>query len=115
PRPSHGARYCRAVAGFEPLSKLTPLTLPALLALPPADAIPQPLRDAMLQVDGDPFAQAPDPPAVLADTLASLAKLGADGDVTAAAVLRALPAVEAQLRPRLDKEHPQIVALLEGQ
>ncbi|MGO4550662.1 bifunctional (p)ppGpp synthetase/guanosine-3',5'-bis(diphosphate) 3'-pyrophosphohydrolase [Lysobacter sp. 2RAF19] len=97
------------------MSKLTPLTLPALLALPPADAIPQPLRDAMLQVDGDPFAQAPDPPAVLADTLASLAKLGADGDVTAAAVLRALPAVEAQLRPRLDKDHPQIVALLEGQ
>ncbi len=97
------------------MSKLTPLTLPALLALPPADAIPKALRDAMLQVDGDPFAQAPDPPAVLADTLASLARLGADGDVTAAAVLRALPSVEAQLRARLDKDHPQVVALLEGQ
>ena len=69
----------------------------------------------MLQVDGDPFAEAPDPPAVLADTLGSLARLGADGDVTAAAVLRALPSVEAKLRPRLDKDHPQIVALLEGQ
>ena len=61
------------------MSKLTPLTLPALLALPPADAIPQTLRDAMLQVDGDPFAEAPDPPAVLADTLGSLARLRGTG------------------------------------
>ncbi|MUV15704.1 RelA/SpoT family protein [Noviluteimonas gilva] len=97
------------------MSKLTPLTLPALLALPPADAIPQPLRDAMLQVDGDPFADAPDPPAVLVDTLGSLARLGADPDVTTAAILRALPSVEVKLRPRIAKDYPQIAALLEGQ
>jgi GTP pyrophosphokinase len=97
------------------LSKLTPLTLPALLAMPPADAIPQPLRDAMLQVEGDPFAGAPDSPAVLVDTLGSLARLGADGDVVAASVLHALPAVRAALQARIDRDHPQIGALLEGQ
>jgi GTP pyrophosphokinase len=97
------------------LSKLTPLTLPALLALPPADTIPPPLRDALLQVAGDPFVDAPDPPAVLADTLGSLARLGADGEVTAAAVLHALPSVRDALRPRIEKEYPQIAALLEGQ
>nr|WP_084073553.1 bifunctional (p)ppGpp synthetase/guanosine-3',5'-bis(diphosphate) 3'-pyrophosphohydrolase [Lysobacter dokdonensis] len=69
----------------------------------------------MLQVAGDPFVDAPDPPAVLADTLGSLARLGADGEVTAAAVLRALPRVDAALRPRIEKDYPQISALLEGQ
>ena len=102
-------------AGPTPLSKLTPLTLPALLALPPADAIPKALRDAMLQVEGDPFADAPDPPAVLGDTLGSLARLGADGEVAAAAVLRALPSVARALQPRIHKDYPQVEALLEGQ
>jgi GTP pyrophosphokinase len=92
-----------------------PIDLPALLALPPADAIAPALREAMLQVEGNPFADAPDPPAVLVDMLGSLAKLGADGDVTAAALLRSLPAVQAPLRARIDREFPQIAALLEGQ
>ena len=75
----------------------TALDLPALLALPPADAIAPALREAMLGVPGNAFEGAPDPPAVLVDMLGSLARLGADGDVTAAALLRSLPAVQAGL------------------
>jgi len=109
------------------LSKITPIkaapvqpvpvapTLQALFAQPPADAIPAALRDAMLAVEGDPFAGAPDPPAVLVDALGSLARLGADGEVTAAAILHALPAVQAPLRARIDREFPQVAALLDGQ
>jgi len=89
--------------------------LPALLAQPPADAIAPALRKAMLDVTGDPFAQAPDPPGVLADTLGSLAKLGADGEVAAAAVLHALPTLRDALRERIDREHPGVAVLLEGQ
>jgi len=97
-----------------------PATTPAfdlgsLFAQPPADAIAPALREAMLHVEGDPFRGAPDSPAVLVDTLASLARLGADGEVTAAAILHALPALQAALRARIDKEFPQIAALLEGQ
>ena len=91
------------------------IDLPALLALPPADAIAPALREAMLGVPGNAFAGAPDPPAVLVDMLGSLARLGADGDVTAAALLRSLPAVQAGLGARVEREFPQIAALLEGQ
>ena len=87
---------------------------PALLAHPPADALPAALRAAMLAV-ADPFAGAPDPVPVLVDTLASLARLGADPEVTAAAILHALPAVQAALKPTIEREHPGIQALLEGQ
>ncbi|WP_213437546.1 MULTISPECIES: RelA/SpoT family protein [Lysobacteraceae] len=69
----------------------------------------------MLRTPGDPFVGAPDAPAVLIDTLASLARLGADGEVTAAAILHALPAVQAPLRATIDREYPNIAALLEGQ
>ena len=91
------------------------IDLPALLALPPADAIAPALREAMLGVPGNAFAGAPDPPAVLVDMLGSLARLGADGDVTGAALLRSLPAVQAGLGARVEREFPQIAALLEGQ
>jgi GTP pyrophosphokinase len=89
--------------------------LPALLAQPPADAIAPALRKVMLDASGEPFAHAPDAPAVLADTLASLAKLGADGEVAAAAVLHVLPAVREPLRERIEREHPGVAVLLEGQ
>ncbi|HWI23886.1 MAG TPA: bifunctional (p)ppGpp synthetase/guanosine-3',5'-bis(diphosphate) 3'-pyrophosphohydrolase [Lysobacter sp.] len=89
--------------------------MPTLLAQPPADAIAPALRKAMLDVIGDPFAQAPDAPDVLVDTLGSLAKLGADGEVAAAAVLHALPMLRDALRERIDREHPGVAVLLEGQ
>ena len=89
--------------------------LSALLARPPADAIVPALRKALLAVDGDPFAGAPDAPVVLADTLGSLAKLGADGEVAAAAVLHALPALREALQPHIEREWPGVAILLEGQ
>ena len=93
----------------------TPNALASLLAQPPADAIPAPLRRALEEDVGDPFAGAIDPPGVLADTLASLAQLGADGDVAAAAILHGLPAVRARVGGRLEREFPGVAALLEGQ
>ena len=97
-----------AAAGNDPLT--------ALLAQPPADAIAPALRRALLETPvADPFADAPDPPVILADTLASLARLGADGEVAAAAILHALPALRSAVQPRLEREFPGVATLLEGQ
>jgi len=90
-------------------------SLTRLLAQPPADAIAPALRRALLEADGDPFVGAPDAPDILADTLGSLATLGADGEVAAAAILHALPALRAPLQARVEREFPGIAALLEGQ
>ena len=97
-----------------PVSPSAPDALSALLAQPPADAIPAALRRALLDVEGDPFAGAVDPPGVLVDTMALLAQLGADGEVAAAAILQALPVVRARLGERLEREFPRVAALLEG-
>jgi GTP pyrophosphokinase len=77
--------------------------------------MPAALRRALLEAADDPFADAADPPGLLADTLASLAQLGADGDVAAAAILHALPALRARLGDRIAREFPGVAALLEGQ
>ena len=98
-----------------PVSPSAPDALSALLAQPPADAIPAALRRALLDGEGDPFAGAVDPPGVLVDTMALLAQLGADGEVAAAAILQALPVVRARLGERLEREFPRVAALLEGQ
>ena len=78
------------------VSPSAPHALSTLLAQAPADAIPAALRRALQEDDGDPFAGAIDPPGVLVDTLASLAQLGAEGEVAAAAILHALPAVRGR-------------------
>jgi GTP pyrophosphokinase len=91
-------------------------SMTTLLAQPPADAIAAPLRRALLEAPvADPYAGAPDAPAILDDTLASLARLGADGDVAAAAILHALPALRTALQPRLEREFPGVAVLLDGQ
>src|SRR5688572_1983072 len=97
------------------VSTSAPHALSALLAQPPADAIPAALRRVLQEDDGDAFAGATDPPGVLVDTLASLAQLGADGEVAAAAILHALPALRARLGERIEREFPGVAALLEGQ
>nr|WP_233511745.1 bifunctional (p)ppGpp synthetase/guanosine-3',5'-bis(diphosphate) 3'-pyrophosphohydrolase [Luteimonas weifangensis] len=56
-----------------------------------------------------------DPAPVLADTLASLALLEADGEVLAAAILHVAPALREALQPRLSREFPVVAALLDGQ
>ncbi len=99
---------------IQPVSAAVSDELAALLAQAPADAIAPALRQALRDA-ADPFAGAIDPPAVLADTLASLALLGADGEVAAAAILHALPALRAAIGERLARDYPGVALLLEGQ
>ncbi len=51
----------------------------------------------------------------LGDSLASLQRLNAEGDVMLAAILHDLPDWRARIEPRLAKEWPSLAALLEGQ
>lgn len=51
----------------------------------------------------------------LNDTLVSLARLNADGDVVLAAILHDLPAWRARIEPQLEKTWPTVATLLEGQ
>ena len=98
------------------MSTTTPDTLSALLAQAPADAIAPALRRELIAAsEDDVFAGAVDPPVVLQDTLASLATLGADGEVAAAAILHVLPGLRAQLGDKLERSFPGVAALLEGQ
>jgi GTP pyrophosphokinase len=87
---------------------------PALRALP-AD-LSALLREAATRADATPAADAgmADPPAVLADTLAALSQLNADGEMLAAAILHAIPRWASAIESDLDA-HPGIGALLEGQ
>ena len=91
----------------------------ALLSLPPVAALGAPWRQALEQaagpvtpVEGE-LAEAA--LAELADTLGSLARLNADGDVVLAAILNDLPAWRARIEPQLAKHWPTVATLLEGQ
>lgn len=87
------------------------------LAAPAASAIAPALRDALCRAAaGLPEAQlTPASPAVLADTLAALALLEADGDSVAAAILFELPALAERVEPSLPRAHAAVAALLDGQ
>src|SRR5690606_25827793 len=47
--------------------------------------------------------------------LDALQRLDADGDTVAAAILHAFPTLQARLAPVLERDHPAIAALLDGQ
>ena len=88
--------------------------LDALLSLPPVAALGAPWRQVLEQAAGsEPLADAA--LAELADTLGSLARLNADGDVVLAAILHDLPAWRARIEPQLAKIWPTVATLLEGQ
>ncbi len=88
--------------------------LDALLSLPPVAALGAPWRQVLEQAAGsEPLADAA--LAELADTLGSLARLNADGDVVLAAILHDLPAWRARIEPQLAKTWPTVATLLEGQ
>ena len=107
-----------------------PFDLEALLALPAAptgapadparasatlgDALAPGLRRLLAQaVDaGAPPPVPRDPAPVLEITLDTLQRLGADGETLAAAILYA---VQVPVPPALDKAHPAIAALVDGQ
>ncbi len=88
--------------------------LEALLSLPPVAALGVPWRQALEQAAGpEPLAEGV--LAALGDTLGSLARLNADGDVVLAAILHDLPAWRARIEPQLAKQWPTVATLLEGQ
>ena len=101
------------------MSATAAIPLDALLSLPPVAALGAPWRLALEQAAGDAplTAGAPDAAglALLADTLGSLARLNADGDVVLAAILHDLPSWRARIEPQLAKQWPTVATLLEGQ
>jgi GTP pyrophosphokinase len=96
---------------------MTPPDSPAtLLERAHQAGLPDDLHAALEQAAGAATALdgAPDPAAVVAQTLEILAGLAADGEANAAALLFGLPALQAAAAPALAR-HPGIVALLDGQ
>ncbi|RNF84207.1 RelA/SpoT family protein [Montanilutibacter psychrotolerans] len=90
--------------------------LATLLAHPAAAALAPSLRDALRATGDDPGAVGGvDPLPVRLATLDALARLDADGDSVAAAILYALPSVHERLGAGFDKAHPAVAALLDGQ
>ncbi len=88
----------------------------ALLAKAICAAIPSSLRQAMLDgVIAEDSVALRDTPDVIAETLAALATLDADGEVLAASILHVAPTLHSRLQPRLVREFPGVAVLLEGQ
>ena len=88
----------------------------AILQRPAAEAMPSALRSALAEAAGHAAAfDAEDDLPSLHDTLDSLARLGADGEVVAATLLYTLPGLQATLSPRLQREFAGVHGLLEGQ
>lgn len=93
-------------------------TLTDLLALPEAALSPA-LRAVLVEAagsEGQALGAALDAPvAVLVETLRALARLGADGDMVASAILHVAPAWAERALPALTVAHPAVVSLLDGQ
>ncbi len=86
-----------------------------LLSLPAVAALAPPLRALLDEAFDDAGADAFEGFDILADTLASLALLDADGEVLAATILHALPGQARRLESKLAHGQPAIATLLEGQ
>ncbi len=93
------------------------LRLDELLTLPAATqavaAIPSSLRGALANAYGEAAASLRDPETVVATTLDLLARLGADGETVAAALLHDAPPPQG-MAP-VEKPFPAVAALVEGQ
>ena len=88
-----------------------------LLQRPAFGTLPPLLRRAVTDASALPGVQdgMPDAMDVLADTLDTLATLGADGDVLLAATLHGLPALQPAVIAQVGKHVPGLADLLEGQ
>jgi GTP pyrophosphokinase len=89
----------------------------AVLELPACRTMPEVLVQLLRQADGQagPEAPAAEPWPVLADTLDALARLDADAEVLAAAILHAVPAWLPHCETALARQFPAVLSLLEGQ
>ncbi|MGV8941873.1 MAG: RelA/SpoT family protein [Lysobacter sp.] len=56
-----------------------------------------------------------DPPVIVQAMLDALQRLDADSDSLAAAILHTYPGLQAALGPKFERDHPELVALLDGQ
>ncbi|KGM54684.1 (p)ppGpp synthetase [Lysobacter daejeonensis GH1-9] len=94
-----------------------PLTLDQLLASGASSALAPALRAALRDAATRPGAEvdARDPVDTVATMLDALAKLDADSDTVAAALLRNYPGLLAALGPGFEAAYPAIAVLLEGQ
>jgi GTP pyrophosphokinase len=93
-------------------------TSAALLALPAVAGLSPTWRrvlDAAMPGEGEPAGLSDTQLPILSDTLASLQRLNAEGDVILAAILHDLPDWRARIEPRLAKEWPSLATLLDGQ
>jgi GTP pyrophosphokinase len=88
------------------------LTLPAVM--PSAGAIAPALRQALQSAYGEDGAALRDSQAVVATTLDLLARLGADGETVAAALLHDAPPPAGRMAG-VEKQFPAVAALVEGQ
>ena len=94
-----------------------PLTLESLLATPAGATLAPALRTILREAASRSGAEvgARDPLHTVAAMLDTLAKLDADSDTVAAALLRNYPGLLAALGPTFEAAHPAISVLLEGQ
>ena len=94
----------------------TPSALAGVLGHPACGALPRGLRQSLqAQADAGHGDVPADPPGTVAAMLDALQRLDADGDTVAAAILHAFPTLQARLAPVLERDHPAIAALLDGQ
>jgi GTP pyrophosphokinase len=93
------------------------LSLDSLLASDAVSALTADVRAALREAAAGPATEvgARDPADVVATMLDALAKLDADSDTVAAALLRNYPGLLAALGPAFESAHPAIAVLLEGQ
>ena len=91
-----------------------PANVDALLSLPAATAVAAPLRGALEAAYGMGEAGPCSAQSVIEGTLDALAKLGADGETVAAALLQDCPPPDGALAG-IEKKFPAVAALLEGQ
>jgi GTP pyrophosphokinase len=110
---SPGAHSPNAVSS--PTPRAPHVLAPALLDAPACAAIPPALRGLLRESVEHGATALRDPLPVLLDTLESLARLDAAGDVLAAAILHVAPELADALAPALAKSHPSVPVLLEGQ
>jgi GTP pyrophosphokinase len=93
---------------------LSPEALRALLASPEAAMLEPSVRGQFERAAAGPTPSR-DPQQVLAGSLEALARLEADGEMVAAALLHALPGLHERIGASFDLAYPAIASLVEGQ